>query len=148
MRKFIVLIVVITALTFGYHAMANGKEKDLVRIPLEKYLKGHATGDPEMIRQAFHKDARINAMRDGKLLNLSAEEFAGRFNGKPADDEAKRKRSIDKIEISGNSAVARITLDYPAVKFTDYMSLLKIDGEWKIINKTFYAEPKQQTPAK
>jgi len=22
------------------------------------------------------------------------------------------------------------------------MTLLKIDGEWKIINKTFYAEPK------
>jgi len=33
-------------------------------------------------------------------------------------------------------------LDYPAVKFTDYMTLLKIDGEWKIINKTFYADAK------
>jgi len=38
---------------------------------------------------------------------------------------------------------AKIVLDYPAVKFTDYMTLLKIDDEWKIINKTFYDEPKQ-----
>ncbi|HEV2666973.1 MAG TPA: nuclear transport factor 2 family protein [Blastocatellia bacterium] len=35
-----------------------------------------------------------------------------------------------------------MVLDYPTVKFTDYMALLKVDGEWKIINKTFYAEPK------
>ena len=27
--------------------------------------------------------------------------------------------------------IAEIVLDYPQVKFTDYMSLLKIDGEWK-----------------
>jgi hypothetical protein len=25
---------------------------------------------------------------------------------------------------------------------TDYMSLLKVDGEWKIVNKLFNAEPK------
>jgi hypothetical protein len=25
------------------------------------------------------------------------------------------------------------------------MSLIKVDGEWKIINKTFYAEPKQKS---
>jgi hypothetical protein len=40
--------------------------------------------------------------------------------------------------------VARIVLDYPTVKFVDYMTLLKIDGEWKIINKSFYAEPKKE----
>jgi hypothetical protein len=46
------------------------------------------------------------------------------------------------VDITGNAAMAKIVLDYPQVKFTDYMSLLKIDGEWKIINKTFHAEPK------
>ncbi len=127
---------------FGQNALAD--EKDSARIPLENYIKGQATGNPEFIRLAFHKDARIMAFRDGKLLNLSAEEFAGRFNGKAAEDEAKRVRKIESLEISGNAAVGKIVLDYPTVKFVDYMSLLKIDGEWKIVNKTFYAEPKEQ----
>lgn len=30
----------------------------------------------------------------------------------------------------------------PTVTFTDYMSLLKVGDEWKIVNKVFYAEPK------
>ncbi|MEK7856674.1 MAG: nuclear transport factor 2 family protein, partial [Acidobacteriota bacterium] len=60
----------------------------------------------------------------------------------PAADESKRKRAIESIDIAGNAAIARIVLDYPTVKFIDYMTLLKINGEWKIVNKSFYAEPK------
>lgn len=144
MKRFAVLFTLIFAasLFFGVKTLAD--EKDLARIPLENYLKGHATGNPEFIRQAFYKDARIMAFRDGKITNLSVEEFAGRFNGKAADDEAKRRRTIESLDISGNAAIAKIVLDYPAVKFVDYMSLLKIDGEWKIVNKSFYAEPKEQ----
>jgi hypothetical protein len=122
---------------------SNEAERQAVKIPLENYIKGQATGNGDFIRQAFHKDGKINAFRDGKLLNLTVEEFASRFNGKPAADEDKRKRIIESIEIAGDTAIAKIILDYPTVKFTDYMSLLKIDGEWKIINKTFYAEVKK-----
>ena len=46
------------------------------------------------------------------------------------------------IRIAGNAAVAKIILDYPTTRFVDYMSLLKINGEWKIVTKIFYAEPK------
>jgi len=151
MKKLMVITISICcafALYFGAKVWADEKEKDAVKIPLENYLKGHVTGNPEFIRKAFHADARIMAFRDGKLLNMSVEEFATRFNGKPADDEAKRKRSIESIDVSGNAAIAKIILDYPTVKFVDYMSLLKTDGEWKIVNKSFYAEPKVQPATK
>lgn len=123
--------------------MINKTEAEAVKIPLENYIKAHVTGSGEFMRQAFHKDARIVAFRDGKLLNLSVEEFASRFSGKPADDETQRKRSYEILEISGSAAIARVDLDYPTVRFTDYMSLLKIDGEWKIINKSFHADIKE-----
>ena len=29
--------------------------------------------------------------------------------------------------------------------FANYLALLKINGQWKIINKIFYAEPKKDT---
>ncbi len=70
--------------------------------------------------------------------------ICGTFYRKAAADEAKRKRSFEILDIAGNAAIAKVTLDYPTVKFTDYMTLLKIDGEWKIINKTFYREKKEQ----
>lgn len=117
-------------------------ETAAARIPLENYLKGHATGNAEFMRKAFYTEGKLIFIRDGKYSTRTFEEFIAGMSGKPAEDEAQRKRWIESVEVSGNAAVGKIILDYPTVKFTDYMTLLKIDGEWKIVNKSFYAEPK------
>ena len=121
---------------------AQGTEKDAVRIPLENYLKGHATGEAEYFKKAFHTEGNLIWIRDGKVMTRSFAEYIGGASGKPPADEAKRKRWVESVDIAGNAAMAKIILDYPTVKFVDYMSLLKINGEWKIINKSFYTEPK------
>ena len=133
---------------FAWQIEAQMSEKDAVKIPLENYLKGHATGNPEFMRKAFHTEGKLIFIRDGKFSTRTFEEYIAGLSGKPAADEAQRKRSIESIDIAGNAATAKIVLDYPAVKFTDYMTLLKIDGEWKIISKTLYAEPKPRADAK
>lgn len=145
MKKFAVLFVVagvLGLLTISFNAATAQSDSAAARVPLENYIQGHATGNGDFMRKAFHPEAKVMAFRDGKLTNMTAEEFASRFNGKPAADEAQRKRSIESVEITGNAGVGKIVLDYPTVKFTDYMSLLKVGDEWKIVNKVFYAEPK------
>ncbi|MCI4566614.1 nuclear transport factor 2 family protein [Lysobacter sp. CFH 32150] len=118
------------------------EEQALARKPLEAYMQGHATGDPAHIRRAFLPTARIEGLRDGKIVSRTLEEFAAGFSGKPAEDEAQRQRRIDALDISGTAAMARVTLDYPAVTFTDYFVLLKVDGEWKIASKVYSAQKK------
>jgi hypothetical protein len=112
------------------------------RAPLELYLKGHATGDGEYFRRAFHPDAKIQGNREGKLYSRTREEFAAGAPGKPADDEALRKRRIVSVDVVDDAAFAKIELDYPKVKFTDYMTLLKVDGEWRIMSKVYHADQK------
>ena len=127
-------------------ASAQETEKAAVRVPLENYIKAHATGDPEYARKAFHTEGNMIWIRDGKYSMKSFDSFIKRaFTGKPAADEEQRKngRKIEAIDVNGTAAVAKIILDYPTVKFVDYMTLLKINGEWKIVNKSFYAEPKK-----
>ena len=125
-------------------ARAQNAEEAAVRQALEHYFRGHATGQGEHFRKVFHPDAKLFAVRDGKYWQRTSEEYISGAPGKAPEDEAQRKRTIESIDISGNAAIAKIVLDYPQVKFTDYMSMLKIDGEWRIMNKTFYAEPKKQ----
>lgn len=114
------------------------------RAPIEHYLNGHITGEAAYMRLAFHADARIMSFRDGKLHALTVDQFAARFQGQPAADEAQRVRRVEFFEVTGNAATAKVVLEYPDVTFTDYMVLLQIDGEWKITNKTFSAAPAQQ----
>lgn len=126
----------------GTASAQTAQEKELAKVPLNNYLQAQATGNGDLIRKSFYTEARIMTFSNGKLTNLGVEEFASRFNGKAAADEAQRKRMIESFEVVGNAATAKIVLEYPTVKFVDYMNLLKIDGEWKIVNKTFHAEPK------
>lgn len=142
MRNMALLMVLLFA---GYagSAIAQSTEIDAVRVPLENYLKGHATGEGEFFKKAFHTEGNMVWIRDGKFTTRSFAEYIAGASGKPPSDEAKRKRSIEGIDIAGNAASAKIILDYPSVRFVDFMTLLKIDGEWKIVSKVFYAEPKK-----
>lgn len=126
-----------------FHIEAQKAEQEAVRIPLENYIKGHETGNPEFMRKAFYTESKLVFMRDGKFATRTFDEYIGGMSRKPAADESKRQRRIESVDIAGNAASAKIILDYPTTKFTDYMALLKIDGEWEIVNKTFYVEPKQ-----
>ena len=50
---------------------------------------------------------------------------------------------IVSIDMTGIEAMVKVEDLYLGFRFTDYLSLLKIDGEWVIVNKTFYHEPKK-----
>lgn len=114
-----------------------------VRAPLEAYMRGHATGDPAEFRAAFHDDALVWGSREGALIRWTDDDYIGRAgSGQPAADEAQRRRWIERLDVAGDTATARIILDYPSVRFTDDMQLVRVDGRWLIVSKMFLAEPK------
>ena len=150
MRRSAAAIFMVLALAAPAAAQSTGEkaagisaEEKAARAPLEHYLQGHATGDGAHFRAAFHPEAKLFFIRDGKVTTRTSEEYIAGARGTPPADEAQRKRWIESVDIAGNAGVAKIILDYPTARFVDYMSLLKIDGEWKIVNKTFYSEPKK-----
>ena len=130
----------------GIALAQQASEDAAVRKPLEAYLQGHATGDAAHMRSAFLPTAHIEGIRDGKFLSWTADEYIAGFKSQPPADEARRKRWIDSIDVSGNAAMARVTLDYPSGTFTDYFVLLKVDGEWKIANKVWTRQVKDAKP--
>ncbi|HEY0591992.1 MAG TPA: nuclear transport factor 2 family protein [Thermoanaerobaculia bacterium] len=107
------------------------------------YFEGHAKGSGDAMRKAFAPEAQLFWIADSALKTRTSEDFAAAFKGNVAQDEAQRKRTIELIDVAGDVAIAKVVLDYPAVKFTDYMSLAKVGGEWKIVNKTYFADRKK-----
>lgn len=113
-----------------------------VRAALNHYIQGHATGDGSHMKIAFHPNANLYFIRDGKYAERTSADYASGFSGRPPADEAQRRRRIESVDVVGTAAQAKIVLEYPGVTFTDYMTLLKVDGEWKIVAKVFHAERK------
>ena len=81
-------------------------------------------------------------MQDGQLRVRTSADYIAGFTGKPAADEAQRKRRVILTDVTGDVAVAKVELDFPEVKFTDYFTLARLGGQWKIIHKTYHRQPK------
>ena len=118
------------------------------REAVEKPLKMYFSGDPEQLKHAFHPGATMFFARNDSLIAVPIPEYIARVAESRAkgDPPPKRVERIAQVDISGTSAVARLELEYPQQKITDYMALVKYGGEWKIVNKIFSRETKAAQP--
>ncbi|MEO1434041.1 MAG: nuclear transport factor 2 family protein [Bacteroidota bacterium] len=125
----------------GMFSFAQSMQDDhrTIATTLNYYLKGGTNGDFETLKKAFHKDARMRYVKDGEFQDVNVLEFFG-SRMKPGGKLANRETRIANIDLAGHAATARLEIVYPTFKFIDYMTLLKIDGNWLIVNKSFYRE--------
>ena len=106
---------------------------------LNKYNEGGAKADSSIMRPAFSEQATIFGVdSDGKLAGGPIE---GLFQ---TIDTAFRpspqaKGVIARIDIVGAAASARIdTNDISGFCFTDFFNLLKVEGQWTVVNKIYH----------
>ena len=119
------------------NAAREATEREAVEKPLKMYL----SGEPAQLRQAFHPGATMFYARNDSLIAVPIPEYIARVEASRAKGPPpKRVERIAHVDIAGTSAVARIELEYPQQTLTDYMSLVKYGGEWRIVNKIFSRE--------
>jgi hypothetical protein len=121
---------------------SRAAEEASVRAAVEAYLRSHATGDGSHVRAVFHPALQMLWVVNDTLARRTAEQYVAGFRGTPAADEARRRRWIASVEVFGTAATARVILDYPTTTFVDLFTLLKVQGEWRIVSKVFASEPK------
>ena len=119
-------------------AQTRNPEEAAVRKAIEDhYFKAQSTGDGSHLKGTFIDEGRMMWVVDGKLQTRTSAEYIGGFRGQPPADEAKRTRRVVMVDVAGDAATAKVELDYPDAKLTDYFAMLKLGGEWKIVNKIF-----------
>jgi Putative lumazine-binding len=121
--------------------MATEQELAAVRKPLELYMLGHASRDAGVMRSAFLPTAHIEGVRPEGFVSWDVDTYCSFFDGVLLADEAQRVRTIESIDVQGSVAMARMKLVHGATTFTDMFVLLEENGEWKIANKAYHAEP-------
>ncbi|MBA3442832.1 MAG: nuclear transport factor 2 family protein [Pyrinomonadaceae bacterium] len=115
-------------------------EYDAIAETIQRYVEGAKFGRGADIKAAFHPDATISGYVGADLFGGPIQKFFdwNDQNG-PATELQGRLAGID---IAGTIATARLELDnWTGHRFTDMFTLLKADGEWKIISKVFHLHP-------
>jgi 4-oxalocrotonate tautomerase len=115
-----------------------------VKATLSDYFDGIYEGSEDKLRSAFHPSAHIYSATDGSLADLPLDAFVERVVGRDRSttEGSPRTDRIVSIDFAGSgSALAKVELCIPGTDFVDFLSLMKIDGRWRIIAKTYHANP-------
>jgi hypothetical protein len=115
-------------------------EYDAIAKTVQHYLDGARSGRSADMKPAFHSGATMFGYVGDELMAGPIQHLFDWIdqNG-PASGLQARLASVD---VTGTVAAVRLELDnWTGHRFTDLFTLLRIDGEWKIINKVFYLHP-------
>lgn len=140
MRKIIFLSAILFSHTFITNAQTDLKTMQEIQTVLTYYLDGGTNGDSLMFSKAFVPDGQMRYMRNDTVMNVSLKDFMARMRN--TGNKTDRKTKIENIQVFGNAASAKLTIEYPTFYFHDIMSLLKTKDGWKIVGKIFYREDK------
>ncbi len=119
------------------NAPTNVSEYDAIAKVVQHYIDGAKSGRGDDMKPAFHKDATIFGYVGADLFAGPIQQiFAWTDENDPATGLQARITSIDLID---TVATVRLELDnWNGHRYTDLFTLLKVDGEWKIMNKIFH----------
>ena len=118
---------------------ARWADEAAIRQTVQYYFDGGRNRDSLTLRKAFHPEARMLFAREGKLVVVPIGEYITRVRSeslKPGEVDS-TERKVVSVDVVGDAAVAKLELKRPNAALTDYMSLLKVDGRWLIVNKIF-----------
>ena len=123
---------------------ANFKEtaKTNVKSDLEQvtetlldYIEGTANGQPERLRKAFYPNFNLYTVAKDTLWIRSGEKYISDIK---VGEKANRIGQIISIDIEKDAAMAKVRIEMPGWRvFTDYFLLLKYQGSWKIVHKSY-----------
>ena len=120
----------------------SGDDLAGVQACIQAYLDGLYKGDMGLLfKKAFHPDAMMNAADlGGDRIHWTMAEFEKVVKERGAPEAAgfPRKERIVSIDFAGpDTANVKVEVLVGKRDFTDLLACIRIDGEWKIIAKTY-----------
>jgi protease I len=133
-------IFLFTLLVCGFvmAGIAQTTDEAGVRACLENYMSGEGA----RVEKAFDPSASMKYIdvKTGEFKDVPIADFIARV--KANTTPSKRQIEIVSMNIEGNAAQAKIKIETEKNILFDYMNLLKINNEWKIVSKIFSRKDK------
>lgn len=104
-----------------------------VRATVTNYIEGYFTGDaqrmeqtlhPHYLKHVIHADTRMDEMTGRQVMKNVRRE------GIPDLPAASKTEEVTVLDVAGDIASAKLVTP----GWTDYMTLSKVSGEWKILS--------------
>ncbi|WP_338222710.1 nuclear transport factor 2 family protein [Algoriphagus confluentis] len=137
MKKSVLFILTLLPI-FSFAQSQLEEEKKAIAATVQLYFEGMIERDAGKLEEAFLPDARLIGYRGDQLFVTPFEDWkAGTAKGSPRNPND-FKNELKNIKIVGEMALAETELFWPGIYYYDYLTLLKIEGKWKIVHKSWW----------
>ncbi len=128
----------VITLLISLTAFTQTTDEAAARACLEDYM----SGDGVRMEKAFHTSATMKYIdaKTGEFKDVPIADFIARVKANTTKQE--RKIEIVSLNMEGNAANGKIKIETDKAILYDYMNMLKINGEWKIVSKIFSRKDK------
>jgi hypothetical protein len=118
-------------------AQAPADAEAEIRVVVNRYLHGIQFNDVNDFQAAFWPDAKLLFVKkDGSIGQLTQPEWYAMF-ASVAGKEEKGAFEVLAVDVTGNAASVKVKETYPTSIYVNYLNMLQLGGEWRIVNKIY-----------
>ncbi|MDR7151744.1 4-oxalocrotonate tautomerase [Hydrogenophaga palleronii] len=112
-----------------------------VAAAMQRYFDGLHHSDPTLLATVFHPQAHYFCATDGSLLHLDMAQYFPIVAKRPSPASQGHPRTdrIVSMAFAGPVTVfVKAECAIPPKAFIDFLTLVKLGGEWRIVSKVFH----------
>jgi len=118
-------------------------DRSAIEASIQTYFDGLYEGDTDKLASVFHPTSSLTWDQDGQLTVMSRDAWLQVVRDRPSSKSKALTRddAILLIDQSGpTTAFVKVKCQIPPRYFTDYLSLIKVEGRWQIAQKVYAFE--------
>jgi len=106
---------------------------------INDYFVGYMKANVSLIKKAFHEDTRLLSIENKQIDKTEMIDWLRSLEVRNQRGDVRTGRlEVLSIDVTDFAAIAKIRIRVATTEFTDYLSLLKVGDEWKIVGKIYY----------
>lgn len=106
---------------------------------IQNYFQGYQKADTTLIQKAFHHETKLLSVDAGKMEVTEMKDWLiGLEERRVRGDFRTGELKIESVDVTHEAASVKLKIRFQAFEFTDYLSLLKLDGKWIIVGKIYH----------
>jgi Putative lumazine-binding len=131
----VALLTALSSTLWAQQPNTNEAEK-----PVRNYLDYRNSADARKLKAALHPSMMMFWRgEDGTLNGMSSFRWVARAEAAtPAKATADASQKIEFVDVEGEGGMVKTVIDNPTGGYRDYLSVLKVNGHWKVIGKIFH----------
>lgn len=136
MKKILIVLLILFGFSVNAQTESSKSEIEQITETLMNYIDGTANGNLDKLKKAFHPNFNLYSVTTKDSLRIwIGKDYVGNIK------EGKKSNRIGRIisiDFENDAAIAKAEILIPKWRiFTDYFLLLKYEGSWKIVHKSY-----------